>query len=109
LRDNLAVISRWDSILSRDQWQALRFNDMTNPYACVRGCICGGNRAVNLWVSVFGVPWVSPMGQIQGNIKIFMTVCPRVRDTPPPGTSASNPDSNFVFFRLSIWVWNRRV
>ena len=49
-----------------------------------------------------GKPWVSPMGQLQVNLYIFILVRPRVRDTPPPRTSASNTAIDFILIGLSI-------
>jgi len=77
-----------------------------SPRACVHDVMRGLTSQDNMGVLRNGKPWVSPMGRLQVNLYIFILVRPRVRDTPPPRTSASNTALDFISVGLSVWLKN---
>ena len=77
-------------------------NGMTNWTTRARVCGCcpvGSAVGVGFGVAVAG--WA--LGITDGEIKIYLVTAPR-KGHPPPRHMLCNPDSNFVYFRLSIWV-----
>ena len=77
-------------------------NDMTNWTTRARACGC---YPVGLAIGggFEGAVAGSALGISDGEIKIYLVTAPR-KGHPPPRHMLCNPDSNFLYFRLSIWV-----